>query len=60
VDQEVLVDSRIDDGLKLLTTLVNEGFDVTVACWVKTSEEGLLFLYIGSTSVELGKIETSR
>jgi hypothetical protein len=56
MDQEVLVDSRIDDGLKLLTALANEGFDVTVACWVKTSEEGLWFLYIGSTSVERGKI----
>jgi hypothetical protein len=56
MDQELLVDSRIDDGVKLLSELVKHGFDVTVACWVRTSDSGSPSLYIGSTAVERGKI----
>jgi len=52
MDTELLVDNRIEDGQKLVAELVIAGFDVSVAFWVKTSEEGLWFLYIGSTSVE--------
>jgi hypothetical protein len=50
MDTELLVDNRIDDGAKLLAELVRSGFDVTVAAWVRTREEGLWFLYIGSNS----------
>jgi hypothetical protein len=56
MDTELLVDDRIEDGQKLVTELVVAGFDVSVALWVKTSEEGLWFLYIGSTSAEPSKI----
>jgi hypothetical protein len=56
MDTELLVDSRIEDGQKLVAELVIAGFDVSVAFWAKTSEEGLWFLYIGSTSVEPSKI----
>ena len=56
MDTELLVDNRIEDGQKLVAELVIAGFDVSVAFWVKTSEEGLWFLYIGSTSVEPSKI----
>jgi hypothetical protein len=56
VDTEVLVEDRIDDGQKLLAELVRAGFDVTVAVWVRTGEEGLWFLYIGSASVDPAKI----
>ena len=52
MDTELLVDNRIDDGRSLLAKLVGDGFDVTVAFWVKTSDEGLWFLYIGSTAAE--------
>ena len=31
--------------------MANDGFDVTIALWARTSEEGLWFLYIGSTSL---------
>src|SRR5206468_3730093 len=31
-------------------------FDVSVAFWAKTSEEGIWFLYIGSTSVDIAKV----
>src|SRR6185312_17372515 len=56
MDTELLVENRIEDGQKLVTELVVAGFDVTVAFWIKTFEEGLWFLYIGSTSVEPSKI----
>jgi len=56
MDTEILVDNRIDDGRRLITELVRDGFDVTVAFWVRTSEEGLWVLYIGSTSVAAEKI----
>jgi hypothetical protein len=56
MDTELLVDNRIEDGQKLVAELVIAGFDVSVAFWVKTSEEGLWFLYIGSTSVEPSRI----
>jgi hypothetical protein len=52
MDTELLVDNRVDDGQKLLTELVRNGFDVSVAFWAKTSEEGLWQLYIGSTRVQ--------
>jgi hypothetical protein len=51
MDYELLVNEQIEDGKSLLAGLVHDGFDVTVAFWVRTSEEGLWFLYIGSTSV---------
>lgn len=51
MDYVLLVDEQIEDGKSLLAGLVHDGFDVTVAFWVRTSEEGLWFLYIGSTSV---------
>lgn len=48
---ELLVDEQIENGRDLIAELVEDGFDVTVAFWARTSEEGLWFLYIGSTSV---------
>jgi hypothetical protein len=56
VDTELLVDSRIEDGRKLVDELVRGGFDVTVAFWGKTGPEGLWFLYIASPSVDPAKI----
>ncbi len=56
MDTELLVDNRIEDGRKLIVELVRDGFDVVVALWLKTSEEGLWFLYIASTSVETERI----
>ena len=52
MDTELLVENRIDDGQRLLIELVRDGFDVSAAAWLKTSEEGLWFLYIGSKSVD--------
>ncbi|HEX3656042.1 MAG TPA: hypothetical protein VHV55_09555 [Pirellulales bacterium] len=38
--------------MKLVSQMVRDGFDVTVAFWVKTREEGLWFLYIASNDVD--------
>ncbi|WP_171474455.1 YgdI/YgdR family lipoprotein [Frigoriglobus tundricola] len=40
----------------MLIELVRSGLDVSAAAWVKTSEEGLWFLYIGSPSVTAGNL----
>jgi len=49
---DTLVENQISDGQTLLTRLAGAGFDVTAACWVKTSEEGRWFLYIVSKAVD--------
>lgn len=51
MDYELLVDDQIEDGRSLITNLLSDRFNVTVAFWVRTSEEGLWFFYIGSDSV---------
>jgi hypothetical protein len=54
MDTGPLVDEQIEDGQKLISQLVEEGFDVTVACWVRhrLSEEHEWFFYIVSERVE--------
>lgn len=56
MDTELLVDNRIEEGQKLVAELAIAGFEVSVAFWVKVADEGLWFLYVGSTSVEPSKI----
>src|SRR4051794_3263270 len=56
MDTELLVDSRTEDGRKLLAELMRDGFHVTVAFWVKTSEEGLWALYVASDAVDPARI----
>jgi hypothetical protein len=54
--QELLVENRIEDGEKVLTEFIKSGFDVAVAFWVLTAEEGLWFLYISSNAVNARKV----
>ena len=35
---ELLVDSRIDDGERVVDQLIRDNFEVTVAFWVKPGE----------------------
>jgi len=56
VDTQLLVESRIDDGHRLLVEFVRGSLDVTAAAWIKSSDEGLWHLYVGSTSVSAGKL----
>ena len=55
MDTEVLVDDRIDDGRQLVAELLRSGFDVTVAFWARTSEDGLWTLYLASPAVDPAK-----
>lgn len=51
MDTNVLVTNRIEDGRKLLSQLARDGFDVKVAFWAKSKENGLWILYVGSPSI---------
>ncbi len=51
MDYELLVEDQIEDGKALISGLRDKGFDVSVALWVRSSEEGLWFLYLGKNSV---------
>jgi hypothetical protein len=51
MDYELLVEPHIEDGKSLIAELSRAGFDVSVAVWVKASEDGHWSLYIGSKSV---------
>jgi hypothetical protein len=55
MDTELLVDSQIADGQSLIERLILDNFDVSVAFWVKASEDGSWQLYIASPNVVLGK-----
>jgi len=49
---EILVETQIEDGRRLVEQLVRDDFDVAVAFWCKTSEESLWHLYIASPLVD--------
>ena len=51
MDQGTLVENQIDDGARIVEKLRESGFDVVAAWWMKSSEEGLWFLYIASKEV---------
>jgi hypothetical protein len=52
MDQITLVDRRIDDGQRLIQQLVQDGFPVTAAFWLRASEESWWHLYIASKVVD--------
>jgi hypothetical protein len=52
MDTATLVDEQIDEGKRFVDHLGQSGFDVVVALWVLTSEEGQWFLYIASGVVD--------
>ena len=56
MDTELLVDGRIEDGQKLVAELIRDGFDVTVAFWVRISDPDKWLLYIASPAVDPVKI----
>lgn len=49
---DVLVANKIADGQRLINQLIRDQFDVGVAFWVKTDEEGLWHLWIASSAVD--------
>jgi hypothetical protein len=61
MDPISLVDWRIEVGQRLIQQLIHDGFDVTVAFWVKASEQDWWHLYIASKVVdERGPVEAYR
>ena len=52
MDTQTPVDDQILAGQKFITLLVHRNFDVVVACWVKTSDEENVYLYIASKKVD--------
>jgi hypothetical protein len=56
MDTELLVDERIRAGGDLVTQLLRDGFDVRVAFWGKSTDEGAWHLYVASPAFEAAKI----
>jgi hypothetical protein len=56
MDQEVLVDRKIEDGGRLTWRLVADGLALTTAFWVKMVDEGFYRLYIALPLLPAGKI----
>jgi hypothetical protein len=52
VDSVALVEKHIDDGRRFIELLGLKEIDVTAAAWVKTSEEGIWFLYLATEEVD--------
>jgi hypothetical protein len=52
MDTQTLVEDQISAGQKFITLLARNNFDVVVACWVRTSDEDSLYLYIASKEVD--------
>ena len=51
MDTVALVENKFDDGQSLVEQFVADGNSVTVAFWIKTTEEGQWFLCIATESV---------
>jgi hypothetical protein len=52
---ELLVDSRIEDGERIIDQLIHDNFEVMVAFWVKPAEHYPWHLYIASPMVDAQK-----
>ncbi len=52
MDTEVLVGSLFEDGRRLLDQVARDGLLVSVALWLKTTEEGLWRLYLAMPSID--------
>jgi hypothetical protein len=59
MDTATMVEEQLDEGQRFVDHLNQHGFDVVVALWVLTSEEGLWFLYIASEVVETDGLATA-
>ncbi len=52
MDQELLVDQRVEDGEKLVTLLVRDGFNVTAAFWGNAVDTYFWYLYLANDGVD--------
>src|SRR5277367_1727242 len=51
MDTELLVEDKIEEGVMLVRQLIRDQLGVSVAFWVKITEDGLWYLYIASPSI---------
>lgn len=49
--EEILVESKLRDGERLIQELRSKQFDVSMACWIE-EESGLWYLYLASKDVD--------
>ena len=56
MDSDLLLENKIEDGAALIRQLIRDQFEVSVAFWVKRTEEGLWYLYVATTSVKAEKL----
>ena len=54
MDQDTVVIEQIEDGKRLIESLIVAGFEVRVAFWAKPTDEGRWFLYLASPFVDEG------
>ncbi len=52
MDSVILVEDKIEDGMRLLGRLGDAGFEVRAACWVKPAEKDRWSLYIVAPAVD--------
>jgi hypothetical protein len=52
MDQGTLVMYLIDEGRKLIEQLLHKGEAITAAAWIKTSEDGMWFLYLALPGID--------
>jgi hypothetical protein len=52
VDQSTLVIDQVDDGRRFIERFATDGNPVRAAFWARMAEEGLLFLYVATDTVD--------
>lgn len=57
--QAALVESQLESGRELRKKLIEEGINVSAACWAHVVEEDAWFLYLVSTNVETQGVTTA-
>src|SRR4051794_24186789 len=53
---DVLVDEKLEDGLKVVAEMAKEGYPASVAFWLKAAPDESWRLYLSSPAIEPGKV----
>jgi hypothetical protein len=53
MDSDTLVEQQIDEGQKLIEKLLQHGFEVSAAFWLKASEDGKWRYYLVAPAVDV-------
>ena len=52
MDKDAMVSEQTDSGLRIISALNADGFDIRIALWAKPTDEGKWFLYLASPLVD--------